>query len=65
MPDLDEIVTWPGVGSMSLGSAVRRIRDLPPPPPGTVRQTSLFRDAGLSPSIYDHADIERMFALLD
>ncbi len=63
MVDLEAIISWPGVGTMKLGSADRRIRDLPPPP--TARETSLFRDAGRNPSIYGYADIEQMFPALD
>jgi hypothetical protein len=63
-PDFDEIVMFPGRGPMTLRSAIREIKGRPPPT-GTIRQTSLFRDAGHEPSIYDFADIERMFALLD
>jgi len=62
--NFDEIVTLPGRGPMTLRTAIKTVMNLPPPPPSSTRQTSLFRDAGLSPSIYDFADIEQMAALL-
>jgi hypothetical protein len=65
MLDFDEIVFYPGVGTVTLRTAIRHIKQLPLPPQGTIRQTSLFRDAGLIPSIYGWPDIERMASLLD
>jgi Sigma-70, region 4 len=65
MSDFDEIVYLPGVGTVTLRTAIRHAMALPPPPPGTIRQTSIFRAEGCSPSIYDFADIERMAEMLD
>ncbi len=64
-PDFDEIVMFPGRGQMALRSAIREIISMPPPPVGTIRQTSLFRDKGRETAIFDFADIERMAVLLD
>jgi hypothetical protein len=64
MPDFDEIVFVPGVGMLTLRTAVRRVMERPLQP-GAIRQTSLFRGAGLEPSIYDCADIEELALSLD
>jgi hypothetical protein len=64
MTDFDEIVFLPGVGKLTLRTAVRRVMERPPEP-GVIRQTSLFRGPGLVPSIYDYTDIEELAILLD
>jgi hypothetical protein len=56
----DDIVTWPGVGSMTLRSAVRRFMALPPDHRLAV---SLLRDG--NPSLIDPADLEALVKLPD
>ena len=64
MPDFDEIVFCPGVGHLTLRTAVRRIMEQPPEP-GKPRLTSLFRDVGCEPSIYDYDNVLDFAATLD
>jgi hypothetical protein len=54
----DDMVTWPGVGSMTLRTAVRRYKTLPA---GQILAVSLFRDG--KPSILDAVDLEALAKL--
>ena len=64
-PDFDEIVLLTGRGQMTLRTAIREVMSMPASPPGAIRQTSLFRDAGKETAIYDFEDIKRLAAVLD
>jgi len=56
----DDIVTWPGVGPMSLRTAVRRFMALPAAHKLAV---SLLRDG--NPSLIDPAELEALAKLPD
>jgi hypothetical protein len=60
MVDPDEIVFFPGVGQVTLRTAVRRVCDGSAP---ASPHLDLFRGQGCEPSIYTMADIERFASL--
>jgi hypothetical protein len=50
--ELDEIVTLPGVGAMSLRSVLERLPDEIAP------GSAAFRDEGKNPAIFDASDLD-------
>jgi len=54
----DDIVTWPGIGAMTLRSAIRRFKALPA---GQALAVSLLCDG--DPSLVEPADLEALAKL--